>query len=147
MAIAARIAGADRAYLRTLVILAAAIVAAWGLCVWAELSGTAAALHHHALYESGRPLWVSALIVLAAWQVMTAAMMLPSSLGFIRMYAAAARNAPEFPQALALFLASYFGVWTVLRARGVRGRHAAASLGRHMELAGCALATHRSPGR
>jgi len=92
--------------------LGAAIVGAWGLCGWAEMSGTAAALHHHALYESGRPFWMSALIVLGAWQVMTAAMMLPSSLGFIRMYAAAARNAPEYPHALALFLASYFGVWT-----------------------------------
>jgi predicted metal-binding membrane protein len=50
--------------------------------------------------------------VLGAWQVMTAAMMLPSSLGFIRMYAAAAKNAPEFPIALGLFLMAYFGVWT-----------------------------------
>src|ERR1700730_15877945 len=44
---------------------------------------------------------------------MTAAMMLPSSLGFIRMYATTAANAPEFPRALALFIAGYFAVWTV----------------------------------
>jgi len=44
---------------------------------------------------------------------MTAAMMLPSSLGFIMMYAATARNAPDFSKALTLFLAAYFGVWSI----------------------------------
>ena len=92
--------------------LATAIAFAWGVCVWAELSGSAAQFHHHALYESSRPFWVSALMMLGAWQVMTAAMMLPSSLGFIRMYAAAANAAPDYPRALALFLLAYFAVWT-----------------------------------
>ena len=99
-------------YVKTISILATCIAAAWGLSAWAELSGAAAQLHHHTLYESGRPLWLSALFVLGAWQVMTTAMMLPSSLGFIRMYAATASNAPDFPKALALFLIAYFGMWT-----------------------------------
>jgi predicted metal-binding membrane protein len=43
---------------------------------------------------------------------MTAAMMLPSSLGFIRLYAATAVRAPHFPPTLLLFLAAYFAVWT-----------------------------------
>jgi predicted metal-binding membrane protein len=111
-AIAVRDGGVQNGYARTLGILLAAILAAWGLCAWAELSGVAAQFHHHALYESGRPLWISSLLVLGAWQAMTAAMMLPSSLGFVRMYAATAKNAPEFPVALALFLTAYFGVWT-----------------------------------
>lgn len=92
--------------------LAAVIAAAWAACAWTELSGTAAHLHHHALYESGLPYWFAALVVLAAWQFMTAAMMLPSSLGFIRYYAATARRAPDFPLALTLFLGGYFAVWT-----------------------------------
>jgi predicted metal-binding membrane protein len=96
----------------TVRILACAIAAAWAIAAWAELSGTAAQLHHHAIYESGRPFWIGALIVLAAWQVMTAAMMLPSSLGFIRLYAVTAARAPEFPLALGLFLGGYFAVWT-----------------------------------
>ena len=103
---------ASPAFVRTIAILSACIAAAWGLSAWAEVSGAAAQLHHHTLYESGRPLWLSALLVLGAWQVMTAAMMLPSSLGFIRMYAATASNAPDFPRALALFLVAYFGVWS-----------------------------------
>jgi predicted metal-binding membrane protein len=111
-AVAVRTEGSRIGYTGTIGILLAAISAAWVLCAWAELSGVAAQFHHHTLYESGRPFWLSALFVLGAWQVMTAAMMLPSSLGFIRMYAATAKNAPEFPIAMGLFLAAYFGVWT-----------------------------------
>lgn len=93
-------------------VLGCAIAIAWAICVWAELSGNAAQLHHHALYESGRPYWSAALVVAVAWQVMTAAMMLPSSLGFIRLYATAAGRAPDFPLALISFLGGYFAVWT-----------------------------------
>jgi predicted metal-binding membrane protein len=103
---------ATHAVTPTVAVLAASIVGAWGLSAWAELSGAAVQLHHHTLYESGRPLWLSALIVLGAWQVMTMAMMLPSSLGFIRMYATTANNAPDFPRALTLFLVAYFAVWS-----------------------------------
>ncbi|MBV9333052.1 MAG: DUF2182 domain-containing protein, partial [Candidatus Eremiobacteraeota bacterium] len=93
-------------------VLGCVIAAAWAMCAWVELSGNAAQLHHHALYESGRPFWVAALLVAAAWQIMTAAMMLPSSLGFIRLYAVTAARAPHFPLALTLFLAAYFALWT-----------------------------------
>ena len=110
-AIADRRSG-QSSFARTIGVLLTCIAAAWIVSAWAELSGAAAQFHHHALYESGRPFWLSALLVLGSWQVMTAAMMLPSSLPFIRMYRAAASNAPEFPRALALFLTAYFGVWT-----------------------------------
>ncbi len=96
----------------TLYVLGGAIAFAWAVCVWAERSGNAAQLHHDALYASGRPYWFAALLVLAAWQFMTAAMMLPSSLGFIRLYAATAGRAPGFQLALILFLGGYFAVWT-----------------------------------
>jgi predicted metal-binding membrane protein len=110
--IAARAPGRPTSYAKLLALLGTAIAFAWLVCAWAELSGAAAQFHHHALYESGRPFWLSALLILFAWQVMTAAMMLPSSLGFIRMYAATAKSAPDFPSALALFLTAYFAVWT-----------------------------------
>jgi predicted metal-binding membrane protein len=99
--------------LNVISLLGCAIAVAWGLCIWVELSGKAAQLHHHELYVSGRPYWLAALLVLAAWQLMTAAMMLPSSLGFIRYYAATAGRAPDFSLALFLFLGGYFAVWTV----------------------------------
>ena len=96
----------------TVGILAVVIATAWGVCAWAELSGFASRLHHHALYQSGRPYWLAALIVVAAWQFMTAAMMLPSSLGLIRLYAITAARAPDLPLALSLFLGGYFAIWT-----------------------------------
>jgi predicted metal-binding membrane protein len=96
----------------TIGVLGGVIAAAWAVCAWAEWSGMAAQLHHHALYESGRPYWLSALLMLAAWQFMTAAMMLPSSLGFIRYYATTARRAPDFASALVLFLGGYFAIWS-----------------------------------
>jgi predicted metal-binding membrane protein len=105
-------AGSRFARFNTIGVLGCVIVAAWVVCVWVELAGVSTQLHHDALYHSGRPFWLAALIVLAAWQFMTAAMMLPSSLGFIRYYAATAARAPDFPPALVLFLGSYFAVWT-----------------------------------
>jgi predicted metal-binding membrane protein len=107
-------ATAPRRFVRfnAVAVLACAIAGAWIVCAWAELSGNAAQLHHHALYQSGRPYWLAALVVLASWQFMTAAMMLPSSLAFIRLYAATAARAPEFPLALVLFLGGYFAVWS-----------------------------------
>lgn len=93
-------------------VLGCVIAAAWAFCIWVELSGNAGQLHHHTLYQSGRPFWLAAIILLAAWQFMTAAMMLPSSLGFIRLYATTAARAPDFPLALTLFLGSYFAIWT-----------------------------------
>ena len=107
-------ANAEPRYVRfnAIAVVGSIIAAAWAICAWVELTGNAAQLHHHALYEGGRPFWLAALAVLAAWQLMTAAMMLPSSLGFIRLYAVTAGRAPDFPLALSLFLAGYFAVWT-----------------------------------
>lgn len=96
----------------TMLVLGAVIGAAWIVCIWAETSGASAQVHHHALYESGRPFWLAAIVMLAAWQFMTAAMMLPSSLGFMKMFAAAAAAAPGYGRALAALLAGYFGVWS-----------------------------------
>jgi predicted metal-binding membrane protein len=105
----------------TLGLLAAVIVAAWGCACWAEWSGVAHELHHHALYRDARPLWVSALLFLGAWQVMTAAMMLPSSLPLARLFVIASRNAPQRRVAIALFLIAYFVVWTAFAAIAFAG--------------------------
>jgi predicted metal-binding membrane protein len=49
---------------------------------------------------------------LAAWQVMVAAMMLPSSLPLVRMFAAASAGAPGGAAAMTAFLGGYALVWT-----------------------------------
>ena len=100
----------------TLLVLIAVIAAAWAFSLWAELSGAAASLHHHTLFHDvanrGLPLWSAVLQVAGAWQFMTAAMMLPSSLPMIRLYLITARPAPARGRSVFLFLIAYFGVWT-----------------------------------
>jgi predicted metal-binding membrane protein len=99
-----------------LFLLLGVIVSGWAFSIWAETTGAAAGLQHHSLYHAvagGRlPLWAAVLQLAAAWQVMTAAMMLPSSLPMIRLYALTAQRGPSWKLSLLLFLLAYFAVWT-----------------------------------
>jgi predicted metal-binding membrane protein len=90
----------------------AAIGLAWLLSVYAEVTGLALRLHHHSLYHGGLPFWQAALVLLAAWQVMTAAMMLPSSLPMIRHFEAVSRRQARPALAVTLFVIAYFTVWS-----------------------------------
>lgn len=92
--------------------LIVAIAAAWALAIAAEATGNGARLHHDALVDQGLPLWTTLALTLAAWQVMTAAMMLPSSLPLVRMFAHAAAAQPWPRRAMAAFLGGYALVWT-----------------------------------
>jgi predicted metal-binding membrane protein len=56
------------------------IAGAWLVIVLAQLSGNAAALHHHALIEGGMPIAIAVPTFLIAWLVMVVAMMWPASL-------------------------------------------------------------------
>ena len=90
----------------------AAIAGAWALAIAAEATGNAARLHHDAMVENGPPLWLALPISLVAWQAMTAAMMLPSSLPLVRLFAAASAGQPRPRPAMAAFLGGYALVWT-----------------------------------
>ena len=89
------------------------IAAAWAAAIAAQLAGAAALLHHDSLLaDGGPPLAVAALLSLLAWQVMIAAMMLPSSLPLVRLYARASAQAPQRRRAMAAFLGGYALVWS-----------------------------------
>ncbi len=89
------------------------IAAAWAAAIAAQLAGAAALLHHDSLLAGGGPpLVVAALLSLLAWQVMIAAMMLPSSLPLVRLYARASAQAPQRRRAMAAFLGGYALVWS-----------------------------------
>ena len=94
------------------VAVVAAIGAAWAAALAAELGGAADTLHHDALLEGGPGLGPALLLFLLAWQVMIAAMMVPSSLPLVRMYAAASVGAPDRGRVLAAFLGAYALVWS-----------------------------------
>jgi predicted metal-binding membrane protein len=93
-----------------------AIAVAWALAIAAEATGHSAQLHHGALIEHGPPLPAALALFVIAWQVMVGAMMLPSSLPMVRMFAVTSSGQPEPGKAMAGFLAGYGVVWTAFGA-------------------------------
>ena len=92
-----------------------------------EASGIAGSLHHDSLLEGGPGFGPALLLFLVGWQVMVAAMMLPSSLPLVRMYATASARAPRRGRALAAFVGAYAVVWSgfgLLAFLGDAGLHA-----------------------
>jgi predicted metal-binding membrane protein len=90
-----------------------AIAVAWALAVVAQLTGRGTALHHDALIEGRLPYALGLVLFLVAWQAMVAAMMVPSSLPLMRLFAAASRGQSRSRAAMAAFLGGYALVWTV----------------------------------
>jgi len=95
----------------------AAIGLAWLLAVSTWATGRAGALGHDHLLDSGRvPLLLAAGLFLCTWQVMVAAMMLPSALPMVRLFNAVAARQRRHDGAMAAFLAGYAVVWTAFGA-------------------------------
>jgi predicted metal-binding membrane protein len=89
-----------------------AIAVAWAVAVAAEATGRGRLLHHDALVEGGLPIWAALGLFLVAWQLMIAAMMLPSSLPLIRLFSRMAANQPRPLRAKAAFLGGYGALWS-----------------------------------
>jgi len=89
------------------------VIAAWTLALLAVLTNQSYLIDHHYLLEESHLPWLLALLVfLACWQVMTVAMMLPSSMPMVYMMVHASRQ-QRHPRAVqAAFLAGYAVVWT-----------------------------------
>jgi predicted metal-binding membrane protein len=97
---------------RTPRVLWAAIAVAWAVAIAAQATGSAALVHHDTLEHAGLPLWETAMLFVLAWQLMIAAMMLPSSLPMIRTFRIAASARPHPERALGALLAGYVLVWS-----------------------------------
>jgi predicted metal-binding membrane protein len=89
------------------------VAAAWALAGLATWTHQQYLINHdYLLTESGLP-WLAALVLfLFCWQVMTAAMMLPSSLPMVSLLARACRREAHPHRTMAAFLAGYAAVWT-----------------------------------
>jgi predicted metal-binding membrane protein len=94
------------------VVVLGAIAAAWVAALAAQATGAAALLHHDTLVTDGPAIWVALPLFLLAWQVMVAAMMLPSSLPLVRLFAVASARQPRRGAALTGFLGGYALVWS-----------------------------------
>jgi predicted metal-binding membrane protein len=109
------------------VIVLAAVTVAWAAAIGAQASGAAGVVHHDTVLADGPPPAGAVLLFLAGWQVMIAAMMLPSSLPLVRMFAAASLAAPGRGRVMAAFLGAYALIWTTFGALafvGDAGLHA-----------------------
>lgn len=98
-----------------------AIAAAWLVALVAQVSGRAALLHHDALIEGSLPYGAALGIFVVAWQAMTTAMMLPSSLPMIRLFGAASAAVEHRGRAMTAFLGGYALVWAAFGAWAFTG--------------------------
>lgn len=112
--------GASGAY-RITPAIPIAIAVAWIIAIVAQATGTARFLHHDTLIEGGWPLWAALLAFVVAWQAMIVAMMLPSSLPLVRLFATVSANQPGARIAMVTFLAGYAAVWTAFGIVGFLG--------------------------
>jgi predicted metal-binding membrane protein len=89
------------------------VLTAWTLALLAVLTNQNYLInHHYLLEESHLPLMVALFVFLGCWQVMTAGMMLPSSMPMVSMLVRASRQ-QRHPRTLQLtFLAGYTLIWT-----------------------------------
>jgi hypothetical protein len=126
-------------------VVIAAIATAWAAALAAEATGAAALLHHDALVEDGPAVWVAMPVFLLAWQVMIAAMMLPSSLPLVRLFAAASAGQPHARRAIAGFLAATRS--SGRRSARSRSRATSASTPPFTPAPGCTSATGSSAAR
>jgi predicted metal-binding membrane protein len=89
------------------------VTAAWTVALLAALTGQTYLIDHDYLLEQSRLPWPATLaLFLAIWQVMTVAMMLPSSMPMVYMMAHASRQQARPRAVQAAFLAGYAIVWT-----------------------------------
>jgi predicted metal-binding membrane protein len=87
--------------------------AAWTTALLAILFHQTQLIDHHYLLEESHLPWLAAMVLfLAVWQVMTVAMMLPSSMPMVSMMIYASRKQRHPRAAQAAFLGGYALVWT-----------------------------------
>jgi predicted metal-binding membrane protein len=91
----------------------AVVLVSWLLMIAMMTGGHQHTMSHDAIFAgSGRPSVPAILLFLAAWQLMTGAMMLPSTLPLIHLFTGASRNQARPRAAMVAFLGAYFAVWT-----------------------------------
>ena len=89
------------------------VAAAWSVLILATLTHTTFLLdHHYLLQASGLP-WLAAFeVFLLCWQLMTVAMMLPSSMPMVQLVVYAGRRQAHPIKVPLAFLAGYAVIWT-----------------------------------
>src|ERR1700687_3514598 len=89
------------------------VIVAWTVALLATLTKQTFLINHTYLLTQSHLPWIVALVVfLAGWQVMTVAMMLPSSMPLVYTMVHASRQQGHPWATQAAFLAGYAVIWT-----------------------------------
>lgn len=112
-------------------ILLAVIAGAWLLGLTAEFTGQAQWIHHHRLFTGDMTVLASLGLLLIVWQVHIAAMMLPSSLPMMRLFARAGAHQPHARMAHGAFIGGYLLVWTGFGMAALMTHNAVLAAGHH----------------
>src|SRR5260370_17339462 len=94
------------------------VAAAWAVLVLAPLAHQRFLLDHHCLLQASGLPWLAAFeVFLLCWQVMTVAMMLPSSMPMVQMVVYAGRRQTHPIKVPLAFLSGYAVIWTAFASR------------------------------
>jgi predicted metal-binding membrane protein len=89
------------------------VIAAWGVALLATFTNRTYLINHEYLLEESRLPWPVALVIfIAVWQIMIMAMMLPSSMPTISLFARVSRGQQRSSMVMIAFLAGYIVIWT-----------------------------------
>jgi predicted metal-binding membrane protein len=88
-----------------------AITAAWLIMLIGQVSGNAAALHHHALIGGDTPIAIAIPTFLVAWLIMVVAMMWPASLHAVDAFRRGSPNLSRSTLAITQFLGISAVIW------------------------------------
>ena len=92
----------------------AAIALAWSVVIALHVTGHGDALDHDALLSKTGDLTVGRLAIYAsAWILMIAAMMLPSAVPLMRLFAGTSRQQPQLGLVLGAFVSGYLAIWVL----------------------------------
>jgi predicted metal-binding membrane protein len=91
----------------------AAIALAWVAAVAAHVTGVADRFHHHALLAHGGVGLAGLAGYALVWCVMVAAMMLPSAVPLLRLFAGVSAGQDGRGRLLAWFVGGYLAVWAL----------------------------------
>jgi predicted metal-binding membrane protein len=97
------------------------IALAWVAALLATTTGVGAQVYHDRLAHSGLAWWAAGALFLVSWQLMIAAMMLPSSMPLIRLFSIASATQPRRGTVLSAFLGGYATVWSFFGAAAFLG--------------------------
>src|SRR3974390_3675231 len=93
------------------------VAAAWAVLVLAPLTHTTYLLDHHYLLKARGLPWLAAFeVFLLCWQLMTLAMMLPSSMPMVKLVVYAGRRQAHPVKVPLAFLVGYAVIWTAFAA-------------------------------